>query len=293
MILSMTGYGAAECVEEGVAYVVGLRSVNNRFLKLTIKLPESLQFLEPEIEKLLKGRIGRGTVIYSLRVKDPSGSNGGLNIPAIQDYVDRLSRVRIPEGLQGTIDLAGLAQLLLLTDTVDLDDDRRNRVTALVRQLTERAVDALTEMRRVEGKALREDLHESVQAIRSLLEAVRERAPMVVQEYHQRLHTRVGLLMSAGKFELEADALAREVAVYAERCDVNEEVSRLTSHLDQFEQICDRGEQAGRTLDFLSQELLREANTIASKSNDAVITRNVVEIKGRIDRLKEQAQNVE
>jgi len=93
--------------------------------------------------------------------------------------------------------------------------------------------------------------------------------------------------------QLEADALAREVAIYAERCDVNEEVSRLSSHLDQFEQICDRGEQAGRTLDFLSQELLREANTIASKSNDATITRNVVEIKGRIDRLKEQAQNVE
>jgi len=148
-------------------------------------------------------------------------------------------------------------------------------------------------MRRVEGKALREDLHESCHAIRELLASVRERAPAVVDEYHERLHTRVSTLMSTGKFELEADALAREVAIYAERCDVNEEVSRLSSHLDQFEQICDRGEQAGRTLDFLSQELLREANTIASKSNDATITRNVVEIKGRIDRLKEQAQNVE
>jgi uncharacterized protein (TIGR00255 family) len=101
------------------------------------------------------------------------------------------------------------------------------------------------------------------------------------------------MLMNASKLELEADALAREVAIYAERCDVNEELSRLTSHLDQFASICDRGDQAGRTLEFVTQELLREANTIGSKSNDAAIARDVVEIKGRIDRLKEQVQNVE
>jgi uncharacterized protein (TIGR00255 family) len=162
-----------------------------------------------------------------------------------------------------------------------------------VSELTARAMTALIDMRREEGQALRRDLHESCRAIQGLLREIGERAPFVVAEYHERLRTRVGQLMAMGKFELEADALAREVAIYAERCDIHEELSRLSSHLEQFEQVCDRGENAGRTLDFLTQELLREANTIASKSNDALITRNVVEIKGRIDRLKEQVQNVE
>lgn len=294
MILSMTGYGAAECVDEGVSYALEIRTVNNRYLKLSVKLPERLQFLEPDIEKRLKARLARGTVTYALRAKRTDDLGGAtFDVPALQDYVDRMSRVRMPEGIQGTIDLAGLAETLAGAGPIDLDPEHKNQSARVVADLSDRALDALTDMRRVEGKALRADLDESCVAIRRLLGSIRERAPLVVDEYHERLRTRVAMLMSAGKFELEADALAREVAIFAERCDVNEEVSRLTSHLDQFAEICDRGEQVGRTLDFLSQELLREANTIASKSNDAAITRNVVDIKGRIDRLKEQVQNVE
>ena len=114
-----------------------------------------------------------------------------------------------------------------------------------------------------------------------------------MNEYHVRLESRVSALMKGGGFELEADALSREVAVFAERCDITEEVTRLQSHLDQFVELCNREEPTGRTLDFLSQELLREANTIGSKSNDATIARHVVEMKTLIDRIKEQVQNVE
>ena len=120
-----------------------------------------------------------------------------------------------------------------------------------------------------------------------------ERAPMVVEEYHQRLKSRVASLLEAGGFELHEEGLMREVAVFAERCDITEELTRLGSHLDQFLDLCDRPEPVGRTLDFLTQELLREANTIASKSNDTAIARNVVEVKATIDRMKEQVQNVE
>ncbi len=294
MILSMTGYGAAECVDDGVSCAVGIRSVNNRYLKLSIKTPEALQFLEPAIERQLKGRLARGTVSYSLRARraDDLGI-AGFDVPTLQGYVDRMSRVRLPPGLQGTIDLVGLAQFLSSAEPIELGREHKERMARVVAELTDGALDSLIDMRRTEGQALRADLDESCEAIRGLLVAIRARAPMVVDEYHERLRARVQTLMSAGKFELEADALAREVAIFAERCDVNEEVSRLSSHLDQFGQVCDRGEQAGRTLDFLAQELLREANTIASKSNDAAITRNVVDIKGRIDRLKEQVQNVE
>lgn len=294
MILSMTGYGAAECADDGVGYAVEIRSVNNRYLKLTIKLPEWLQFLEADIEKRLRARLARGSVLYTLRFRRTDGLGGPeLDGAILQAYVDRLAAIRTPEGVQATIDLAALAQLVVQAGPGDLDAEQKQRVSAVVGELTDRALDALVDMRRIEGRALRDDLRESCTAIRAQLDVIRARAPLVVREYHERLRSRVNMLLSAGKFELEEDALAREVAVYAERCDVNEEVSRLTSHLDQFDRICERGEQAGRTLDFLTQELLREANTIESKSNDAEIARCVVEIKGRIDRLKEQVQNVE
>ena len=289
MILSMTGYGSAEHVENGLSYVLGIRSVNNRYLKLSVKLPERLQSLEADVEKQLRERLARGTISYTLRVRSESGTDfGGFDVAALQKYVDRLGHVRMPAGVQATIDLAALVELLAVGDALEPDEETRKRELKTVSDLTARALTALIEMRREEGQALRRDLHESCGAIRQLLKAVAARAPSVVEEYHERLRSRVAQLMAMGKFELEADALAREVAIYAERCDIHEELSRLGSHLDQFEQVCDRGEQAGRTLDFLTQELLREANTIASKSNDALITRNVVEIKGRIDRLKEQ-----
>jgi len=122
---------------------------------------------------------------------------------------------------------------------------------------------------------------------------IAKRAPGVIDEYHERLRSRVAALMEAGGFELQEDGLIREVAVFAERCDIAEEVTRIESHLMQFDELCARSEPVGRTLDFLTQELLREANTIASKSNDAAIARNIVEVKTIIDRLKEQVQNVE
>ncbi len=147
-------------------------------------------------------------------------------------------------------------------------------------------------MRRVEGRALREDLLAHCQVILDQLEAIRLRAPEVVQEYHTRLTDRVAELMRAGKFTLEADSLAREVAIYAERSDISEEIARLASHIQQFRDVCDSNELAGRKLEFLAQEMLREANTIASKSSDVTIAHNVIEIKASIDRLKEQTANV-
>jgi len=201
--------------------------------------------------------------------------------------------VRVPDSIQATLDLAILVQLPGVCEEPVLDDGAKGQQLDIVRNLTATALESLTAMRREEGQALHRDLVGSCQGIRERLAQVAQRAPSVVEEYHQRLQTRVAALMKAGGFELEADGLMREIAIYAERCDISEELSRLSSHLDQFSDLCGREEQVGRTLDFLTQELLREANTIASKSNDALIARNVVEIKGLIDRLREQVQNVE
>jgi len=293
MIVSMTGYGAAQHTENGVSLALELRTVNNRYLKLSIKLPEHLQFAESDIDKLLRQRLSRGTVSYTVRIRCDASMLKAVDLTALQRYVDVLSQVRLPSGVQPVIDLATVALLPGVSDPPELGDDTKRRYAEVLTELTNRGLNALIDMRRGEGRTLHDDLLVCSAAIRKHLASIAGRAPGVIDEYRERLRSRVATLMQGGGFQLEADGLLREVAVFAERCDISEEISRLTSHLDQFAEVCDRGEQVGRTLDFLAQEMLREANTIGSKSNDAVIARDVVEIKGLIDRLKEQVQNVE
>jgi uncharacterized protein (TIGR00255 family) len=148
-------------------------------------------------------------------------------------------------------------------------------------------------MRKIEGEALADDLVTHCKRIRQFVQDIAVRAPQVIADYQQKLRDRVALLVRDAKLDIDKESLIREVAVYADRCDISEELSRLSSHLEQFTKLCSSPELAGRKLDFLAQELLREANTVGSKSNDATITRDVVEIKSSIDRLKEQVQNVE
>lgn len=294
MIQSMTGYGAAEHVEGDVSYALEVRGVNHRYLKLSIKVPDYLQFTETAVEKVVRSRVARGSISCTLRVQ--SDGDMGLcpvDVTVLQQYVNQLSQVRLPSDIPVTLDLGMVATLPGVLRSPRLDDEARKRQVELVGELTGRALDAMLEMRRDEGRALREALLGCCTTIRSRLDEVSERAPMVVEEYHQRLKSRVASLLEAGGFELHEEGLMREVAVFAERCDITEELTRLASHLDQFLDLCDRPEPVGRTLDFLTQELLREANTIASKSNDTAIARNVVEVKATIDRMKEQVQNVE
>ena len=148
-------------------------------------------------------------------------------------------------------------------------------------------------MRQREGQSLFSDLMKHKQVIATSLKEIEKRAPFVIDEYHKRLSQRVNQLLSKAELQVNQSDLLKEVAVFAERADISEEIQRLTSHLDAFEHACRSGEHAGRKLDFITQEMLREANTIASKANDATIATHIVEIKGAIDRLKEQVQNVE
>jgi uncharacterized protein (TIGR00255 family) len=294
MLLSMTGYGAAQTTHDGVAYSVEVRSVNHRYLKIGIKLPESLQFAEPELEAHLRKRVGRGAVNLSVRARgQAAGGLRPLDMNVVQAYVDQLTQARLPGFVQPTIDLAAIALLPGATEATDLNEAARAQVMAALSKTVDEAIDALIEMRRDEGRALLEDLTGAVQQIRAEVASIAARAPRVVEEYFERLRSRVAALTKAAELEVQADALLRELAVFAERCDISEEINRLQSHLDQFVELCRRGDQVGRTLDFLAQELLREANTIGSKSNDVAIARSVVQVKGLVDRLKEQVQNVE
>jgi uncharacterized protein (TIGR00255 family) len=292
MILSMTGYGEAQCHVADVSYVLEVRSVNNRYFKSSIKLPEQMAVFEPAVEKQLRGLLARGSVTYTLRTRNTSADAAQeINVAALRRYLEQLEAV--PTNGPVRIDLASVLALPGVCQPPEIDEARREAELAIITRITDEAVGRLIEMRRAEGQALREDLLTHCGVVREHLEAISQYAPDVRTEYHQRLLQRANELLNDVKLQLELDDVRREVAVYAERCDINEEIARLGSHLDQFAKLCDSREKAGRKLDFLAQEMLREANTIGSKANDSRIAHHVVEIKGAIDRLKEQVQNVE
>lgn len=293
MIRSMTGYGDAECSHDELSYTLEIRSVNNRYFKLTTKLPDSMQFFDTEVEKLLRVRLNRGSINYQLKIKSgDAGAGTQINIEALRAYAAQL-QVFVQEGLVDKIDLASLLSLPGVTGGCEIDAQAREQMARVVMELTEQAIEKLIAMRQEEGLALGEDLLKQAAEIRCLAGETAERAPQVVAAYQAKLKTRVDQLLADVKLEVEQDDLLREVAVFADRCDICEELTRLTSHLDQFEQLCHGNDNVGRKLDFLAQEMLREVNTLGSKANDATIARNVVNMKSLIDRIKEQVQNVE
>jgi uncharacterized protein (TIGR00255 family) len=279
MIVSMTGFGSAAEEQAGIQYAVEVRSVNNRFFKSVLKLPDALAAHEPEFEKLLRDAIGRGSIVLSVSVRETAAA-GELKINQ-----ERLAAyVHIAEQLYETLGMNGLRKV-----TLDVPTDH----SAVAFKLTKHALAAHAKMRRAEGKTLWDDLEKQLDVITARLDEVATQAPKVVQHYHETLHARVQQLVGEARLTLNADDLIREVALFADRADISEEIVRLRGHLEQFRAVCEGEEQAGRKLDFIAQEMLREANTIGSKANDGTIARLTVDIKSCIDRIKEQVQNVE
>jgi uncharacterized protein (TIGR00255 family) len=293
MIVSMTGFGDATAERDGTHYSVEIRSLNNRFFKPIIKLPEAISGLEPELESMLRESLGRGSITYILKMRSDSAEAAyHINTHALKAYLEQLREVK---GLHDfvQIDLAGLMQLHGVCQEPRDETDEIARHGPVVRELTTKAIVKLDAMRRREGEGLFAELMKHMNVIASSLKEIGTRAPHVIEDYHRRLSQRVNQLMAKAELHVDQNDLIKEVAVFAERADIAEEIQRLTSHLEAFEQACRIGEHAGRKLDFIAQEMLREANTIGSKANDAAIARHIVEIKGAIDRVKEQVQNVE
>jgi len=294
MLISMTGYGAADGELDGVSYVVEIKAVNNRYLKTIIKLPESDAFLEDDIDKLLRKNLARGTGNYVLRLKGISASAlFEIDEGALRSVVERLNEIGAAVGSQGTIDMANLLVLPGIVHPAEPDEEQSARVRELVLELTRQAVDRLKAMRQAEGKFLETDLLGHCDAMAQELSRIRARGSFVTKEYAKRLRKRVDELLAEAKLKLDEETLSREVAILADRSDISEEIARLEAHLQQFREICQTETQAGRRLDFLSQEMLREANTVGSKAGDAEIARCVVDVKCLVERLKEQIQNVE
>jgi len=290
----MTGYGGAQGEVNGVNYVVEVKAVNNRYFKAIVRLPELTAFLEEDIERLLRKNLSRGTVNYVLRLKDVSANTlFDIDETALQTIVEKLSRVGSSVDINRAIDIGSLLSLPGVIRPTSPDEEMAEQIKEVVLKISQEAIDKLKQMRAVEGDFLEADLKKHCRAIEQDLERIRGRSAVVLQEYAKRLKKRVNELLAHAELKLDEEILAREVAIFADRSDISEEVARLDSHLQQFAQSCQANDQAGRRLDFISQEMLREANTIASKASDTEITRWVVDIKCQIDRIKEQVQNVE
>lgn len=296
MIRSMTGYGEASAQIDGVHYFVEIRSLNNKYFKGVIRLPENYQGLEAELESRLRQRLTRGTVTLNASCTDASASAAyDINRAALDRYIEQLKAIPAVAGGELALDLAALLGLPGVLQPPSDEEDRLTRARAAFLPLVDKATGALQGMREREGRLLVEDLTLQHGLIADRLSHIAERAPTVIADYEKRLKARIEALLQGAEARVDAVDIIREIAVYAERTDIAEEISRLSGHLEQFSDLLSGREERplGRTLDFLAQEMLRESNTIASKSPDAGISKWIVEIKGAIDRIKEQAQNVE
>jgi uncharacterized protein (TIGR00255 family) len=292
MIVSMTGFGDASTERAGTHYSVEIRSLNNRFFKSVIKLPDNVSLLEPELESTLRERLQRGSITYIVKMRVDSADAGYvINTAALDTYLRQLKPLLGTHGVN--VDLAALLALPGVTQEAHDQSEELERHAPAIRDCTLKAIERLIAMREREGKALFDDLMKHSGVITSNLAEIAKRAPFVIDDYHKRLAQRVNQLIGKAELKFGEQDLLKEIALFAERADISEEIQRLSEHMRAFEHECRQGEHAGRKLDFITQEMLREANTIASKANDAQIARHIVEIKGAIDRLKEQVQNVE
>jgi uncharacterized protein (TIGR00255 family) len=294
LLLSMTGFGEAHRQAGGVAVVVEVRTINNRYFKLTLKCGEGYSLLEPEIESVVRQQIRRGTVQVALRVDRVRGSEDyQLNQAVLSNYRRQLRELSDQWHLGEAVPLA---QLLLLPGVVienPTSPAEAEEEWPLVRETLVAAMENLAHMRSDEGQAMATDLRANCQTIGAELNQVETRAPLVVAAYRERLVDRLQSALAEFAVSLDPADLIKEVSLFAERSDISEEIVRLRSHLEQFDSIMELPESSGRKLEFLTQEMFRETNTIGSKANDVQIARHVIEIKASIERVREMIQNVE
>lgn len=294
MLLSMTGHGEAHRHADGTSVAVEVRTVNNRYLKVSFRATDGYQSLEPQVEAVVRQHIRRGTLQVNLRVdREPTADDYRLNEPVLKGYLAQLESLfgkSLPaESLQ-------LASLLSLPGAIREPTAEANLLEAqwpLVEVTLQEALRSLSQMRIDEGRAMTADLTANARSIAAELAAVERRSPLVVDAYRGRLTDRLNKLLSELGVRIEPADIVREVGVFAERSDIAEEIVRLKSHLEQFDTVMAAQESNGRKLEFLTQEMFRETNTIGSKANDAEIARHVIEIKSAIERMREMIQNVE
>lgn len=294
MIKSMTGFGRSEYSDGKRNITVEIKSVNHRYSDVSIKMPRRYGFAEDKVKTAVKGKLRRGKIDVSIMVENITENdiNIKLNQPIARQYYENLKTLKEGFELEGEISLQLLATMPDVMKAIPDVEDEEEMTNAILKPVQEAALN-LEAMRSAEGEKLAEDLLAKGDNIKQILDKIAERAPLVVRDYMARLRERMTELLE-GNVPISEDRLMTEAAVFADKCSIDEEITRLNSHLVQLRRIVESANEAeGKKLDFLVQEMNREANTIGSKANDITITNYMLEIKSEIEKIREQVQNVE
>ncbi len=293
MTKSMTGYGKGEAENDLFRLKVELKSVNHRYLDINIKLPRYLIYLEERIKKLIKEDLNRGKVdvFINLDFINQSSIEVKVDVPLANSFKMALDSLILDLGIEDKVRLSNILQIsdIIKTEKKDLDEDLTwNTLEEAVNE----ALKGISQMREYEGTQLKDDILIKLKDIELIISEIEVRSPYVVEEYRTKLNERIKTLME-DKNPIDYDRLALEVAIISDKSSIDEELTRLKSHIRQFREILDQDTPVGRKLDFLIQEFNREINTIGSKSSDSILVKLVVDLKSEIEKIREQIQNIE
>lgn len=288
-MLSMTGYGKGVGVFDGRELTIELKSVNHRFLDVTVKLPRTLLYAEDTVRKTLQSRLSRGHVDVYVTLVDKR--EGVTSITLDKSVVDAYLKIaKTVSDEYGIVNDFGVTSLLKVPDVLTHDTLDQDGLIPLVEATLSDAIDGLIVMRKAEGEALKKDLSQRIELMREMLGVVVKRAPLVSEDYRAKLTERLTEILGGA---IDETRVLQEVAIFTDKANIDEEITRLTTHFDRAVEYMKDTAPVGRRLDFLVQEMNREMNTIGSKSNDVIITEQVLKLKNELEKVREQVQNLE
>ena len=291
MIKSMTGFGKYSGSFENREYQIEIKSVNHRYLDISIKLPRQLSYLEEIIKKVVNSKLKRGKIdiVFTFENFSEEGRNVRINKDLAKLYIKELRELANEEGISSNIEVTDIAKFPdILNIKTDQDDDTIKKEAI---DVLEKALDQLIEMRSIEGSKIAEDLLKRIEVIEDKVIKISEKSTGLIQEYVVKLEGRIKEILQTD--EIDKSRIAQEVVIYADKCSIEEEVTRLKSHVLQFKNLLQVDDAVGKKLDFLVQEMNRETNTIGSKSSCLEITNSVIDIKTELENIREQIQNIE
>lgn len=288
---SMTGFGRASLESNGKNYIIEIKTVNNKYSDITVKSPKRLSFMEDKIRKQIANRITRGKVEVSVSFFDFSNKskNVVLNKEIAKEYIKQLREIADENNLSENISVVEIAKLPDILNSIDSDNDEEIASEAL--QCLNMALDSLIEMRKAEGENIKQDLLERIERVQNLVDKIAENSKGIVEEYVSKLEKRVKEILKTDV--VDENRIAQEAVIYADKTSIEEELTRLNSHIVQFKELVNNDGPVGKKIDFMIQEMNRETNTIGSKAGSGEITKAVIDLKVELEDIREQIQNIE
>lgn len=288
---SMTGFGRASLESNGKNYIIEIKTVNNKYSDITVKSPKRLSFMEDKIRKQIANRITRGKVEVSVSFFDFSNKskNVVLNKEIAKEYIKQLREIADENNLSENISVVEIAKLPDILNSIDSDNDEE--ITSEALKCLNMALDSLIEMRKSEGENIKQDLLVRIERVQNLVDKIAENSKGIVEEYVSKLEKRVKEILKTDV--VDENRIAQEAVIYADKTSIEEELTRLNSHIVQFKELVNSDGPVGKKLDFMIQEMNRETNTIGSKAGSGEITKAVIDLKVELEDIREQIQNIE